>query len=785
MKNLLPASSRLTHRIWLGLIAMLVFSAIPAFSTTWTVTSRGDDPGDTTTLRGALAAAADGDIIDLTGLTGTITLTYGAVPILRELPVSRSLTITGPGAGKLAIDGNNFSRVFHVFGVNATISGLTIQNGNAGGDGDITTAQGGGVRNSGTLTLTDCAVSGNTANRSGGGVFNVAGKSLTISNCTISGNSANFEGGGIYNDSDGSVTVISTTISSNTAGTGASGADDGDGAGIYNKYTGTLTVSSSAISKNVAKGDPDPSIGGRGIGGGIANDGIATLTDTSVSDNQAQDGGFDGIGGAIYDGGTLTITNSTVSGNNDGAIFLEISDSSSCLCPAIVNVTNSTFYGNQGNQGYAISGYGTANLTSSTLAGNSLGLQSLLGTFTLKNTILANTGANCDANPQGFIVSQDHNISRDSSCAPFLIQPDDFGPATDPGLDGAGLKDNGGPTKTIALLSGSVAVDAITNSADCSVSTDQRGVGRPQGTNCDIGAYEATPDFFLSSISPINVNVDSSGTASVQVNSSVCFNSAVTLSTSGVPLDFAASFNPNPITPASYGSASSTLTVSLQPSVTSGTYSFTVTGTSGSLTHSVPVTVNVLATIAGTGTVISTDQALGCIDNSGISGALQSKLNAAQADIAAGRTQDAVNTLIALLNQLQAQSGKHISTACKDASGNTFDADAVLIADVKAILAGLGVSLAADPITGNAVNNSGAGIAGLTISLLSSSKSIVATATTDAMGFYYFPATGSLTSGATYTTKVSISKPYKNSTPSSQSFAWKASAVTLKNFVIN
>ena len=774
MKNPLLASARLS--IWRVVIAMLLISAVPALSATWTVTSKGDDPNDTTTLRGALAAATDGDTIDLTGVTGTIPLTYGTVPVERELAVNASVTITGPGAGKLAIDGNNFSRVFHVFGVTATISGLTIQNGNENGDTDLTST-GAGIRNSGTLTLSDCTVSGNSVTGNGGGIYNVGGKSLTITNCTISGNSAQNNGGGIFNDASGGVSVSNSTITGNTAGTGISGAGPGRGAGIYNKSLGTLIVSSSTISNNLAKGDPDKSNGAGGFGGGINNGGTATVTDTTLSDNEAQDGGATaGNGGGIFGDGTLTLATSTVSGNTEAGISIQ---------SGIVNVTNSTFYGNKGAFGYAVSDSGgTVTITSSTLANNNLGVLGIEGSITLKNTILANSGANCGLGVDASITSQDHNISRDASCASFLVQPNDFSPGTDPGLDSS-LKDNGGPTKTVALVPGSVAVDAITASGDCTVGTDQRGVTRPQGAYCDIGAYEAKPDFYFSPISAVNLGVGSSGTMTVQVNSFVGFNSAVTLTTPGAPLDFSTSFSPNPVTPASYGSANATLTVSLQPSVTAGTYSVTVTGTSGSLTHSTTVMVNVQPTIDGTITVIGTDQALGCIDNSGISGALQSKLNAAQADIAAGKIQEAINTLKALLNQLQAQAGKHISTSCKDGSGNTFNPDAVLIADVQGILASLGVTVSADPIIGNVLNSSGVGLSGFTVNVLNSKNATVMSAVTDVTGFYYFPATSTLVSGTNYSVKVSVPKGYRNSTPSSQSFTWRKASITLSNFVVN
>ena len=96
-----------------------------------------------------------------------------------------------------------------------------------------------------------------------------------------------------------------------------------------------------------------------------------------------------------------------------------------------------------------------------------------------------------------------------------------------------------------------------------------------------------------------------------------------------------------------------------------------------------------------------------------------------QAEIAAGRVQAAINTLSALLNQLQAQAGKHISSSCKDGNGNAFNPDAVLIADVKAILGSLGVNVAADPIMGSVVNSSGVGISGLTVNLLNSTRVVL------------------------------------------------------------
>ena len=150
-------------------------------------------------------------------------------------------TITGPSGG-LTISGGNASRVFQVDeGVTASITGLTISGGRAIGNG-------GGVSNSGTLTMTGCTVSGNTA------VYG-AGTSY---------------GGGIYNN--GTLTLTGSTITANFA----SGYYYGSyGGGLFN--SGTVTVTGSTITGNLALFTG---------GGGIQNDGgTATLTDTIVAGN--------------------------------------------------------------------------------------------------------------------------------------------------------------------------------------------------------------------------------------------------------------------------------------------------------------------------------------------------------------------------------------------------------------------------------------------------------------------------------------------------------------------
>src|SRR5206468_12520887 len=147
-------------------------------------------------LRQALADANDGDTIEF-AVTGTIGLTSG------ELLVVKNITISGPGAENLALNGNAKSTVFHIApGETVTISGLTITNG-------YTSGFGGGIHNDhASLTLNNCTVTANNGSSfEGGGISNdaeyVEGEPLSallaINNSSVSENS----GGGIYNDALG------------------------------------------------------------------------------------------------------------------------------------------------------------------------------------------------------------------------------------------------------------------------------------------------------------------------------------------------------------------------------------------------------------------------------------------------------------------------------------------------------------------------------------------------------------------------------------------------------
>ena len=173
---------------------------------------------------------------------------------------------------------------------------------------------------------------------------------------------------------------------------------------------------------------------------------------------------------------------------------------------------------------------------------------------------------------------------------------------------------------------------------------------------------------------------------------------------------------------------------------------------------------------------------MGCIDN--ISQSLLSKISAAQNLNGKGQIQAAINTLSALINEVQAQAGKHISTACTDPSGRPFNPVQLLLGDTQYLQGTLG-QLKPNPVIGSVLNANNAGINGVTVNLVNSSKTVIATATTDSAGLFYFADTSGLTGGANYTVKVTLPKGYKSSTPASQAFTWKAVGVALGNFVLN
>ncbi|MFL6504093.1 MAG: right-handed parallel beta-helix repeat-containing protein, partial [Candidatus Udaeobacter sp.] len=180
---------------------------MPARASTIPVTNTNDSGSGS--LRQLLHDAHDGDTITF-AVTGTIALTSGG------LAINKSLTISGPGKDQLSIDGNQGLLVFGIFpDKTAVISGLTIRNGQTG------------IWNErGTLTVSNCAVSGNSEV----GLFNDGVGVLTVNNCVVSGNLY-----GIYN-SYYVLTVSYCDVSGNSYG-------------IYDDH-GETNVSNCIVSSN-------------------------------------------------------------------------------------------------------------------------------------------------------------------------------------------------------------------------------------------------------------------------------------------------------------------------------------------------------------------------------------------------------------------------------------------------------------------------------------------------------------------------------------------------------
>ena len=246
--------------------------------------------------------------------------------------------------------------------------------------GNSASTGGGGIANFGTLTVTGSTISGNSAGtvdnlQSGGGIGNGMGGEATIKNCEIFGNKATWDGGGLHNWAS-TMTVSDSNIYENTA--------DENGGGVYNGafksegLSSTMTLTSCKITKNNAEN----------LGGGVANfdGGLATTTGCTIEANKAIKGG----GLANWEGGKFAIDRSTFSGNsansgggiyNDGTVNMYggsiISWNSATYGGGIWNsrtatVTGSTISGNSAFDGGGIHNWqGTATVTGSIISGNS------------------------------------------------------------------------------------------------------------------------------------------------------------------------------------------------------------------------------------------------------------------------------------------------------------------------------------------------------------------------------------------------------------------------------
>jgi hypothetical protein len=289
------------------------------------------------TIGHAISLASSGDSIRV-----------AAANYYESLSIIISLVILGSGASTTVIDGGASSSVVTISnGPHVTLSKLTIRNGKA--------SSGGGINNSGTLTLTNSTVSGNWAPIPCVHFFVF---------CEIRAGTAS--GGGIYNS--GALTISNSIISGNHAGSYCNGNPcSAFGGGIYNRGT-AMIIKNSTLTGNSA----------------------GTACSTSIHCQV-------GVGGAFYTfGGTVTLNNSTVSG------------SSAYRCSGVCG----------GTGGAIVNGSGNLAMNNSTVSGNSAGGIFNGGTATLQNSIVANnSGTNCGGTitSHGYNLSSDGSCAFSNS----------------------------------------------------------------------------------------------------------------------------------------------------------------------------------------------------------------------------------------------------------------------------------------------------------------------------------------------------------------------------------
>lgn len=415
-----------------ALLAAALGFAAPAGAATFTVNTTADAvdaaPGDGACASAGGSCSLRAAVIEANALPGPDTIV---------LPAGR-YTLTLAGAGEDAGATGDLD----------VLSDVTI----LGAGAASTIVDGGGIDRVfdvlDVLRLTSLTVEGGrildtSFYGGGGGLVNSA--FLYLTDVVVRANTAALGGGGILNYSD--LFISDSTIEGNTVVASDPPAPQLGGGGIGNEAN--LRIDRSTIRGNTAL-----------FGGGLANDANAFVTGSTLSGNTAAESG-----GGIWNASNLTVVSSTITGN-------------------------AAFIGSGISDGWG---------SNDRLAGVTLdGDIAFAGNTEIVNTILTGT---CILTTDGsWIFSHGHNLARDPGCVLFA-DGDQLG--VDPRL--GPLQDNGGPTETKALLSGSPALDT---GGDEPVSlpgwnwesgdftgacpaTDQRGYSRPQGTSCDIGAYEA------------------------------------------------------------------------------------------------------------------------------------------------------------------------------------------------------------------------------------------------------------------------------------------------------
>jgi serine/threonine protein kinase len=403
-----------------------------------------------------------------------------------------------------------------------TIINSTIE-GNQVSGGSIVNSGGGIYSQQSTIEMRNSTVSGNsvdarTSTRGGfGGGITVNGGNVTIIGSHLSDNTVRgglVAGGALYsqnldssNRGMGNVTITASVVSSNTV----TGTDGALGGGLA-AGGGSLALTATTVTYNVLTSSQRNAKGGGIFSGATSTIDESTIADNSVTAPAAQ---YSAVGGGIDTQGTLILTRTTISANRvssqeglgaGGGIFAEQTTSATDY----LSLTNCTIVGNKA-QGLPGAGGGfsadaspnsrasidfctiVGNLASTRaggISGNAVGTPVAL-TLVLKNSLVAGNLAGINPDMRGAFVTGGYNLVQRFTDAtiddPLHLHTTDIS-GNSIGID-TQLRANGGPTLTLALQAGSPAINAVPV-ANCDVTTDQRGVKRPQQNACDIGSYE-------------------------------------------------------------------------------------------------------------------------------------------------------------------------------------------------------------------------------------------------------------------------------------------------------
>jgi hypothetical protein len=352
-----------------------------------------------------------------------------------------------------------------------------------------------------TLDIQASNLLGNQANQSAGGAIALRTSTGSIAASQIGQNSAYILGGGLYLSSGSDLGLSQVTISTNTANSGAGIAVDNstlllngstlinniatNGGGIFN-FNGQAILQTSVLKNNQAT-----------YGGGISNNNVLTLSDTTLENNTGA------TGGGLLNSGQAVLNRVTLAQNTAGDGGAAFNDGAGTL-----TLTNSTISGNQANSGGGIFNNGTLSIINGTIASNQAfgaggGILHNTGAAThlsMVNTLFALNIGTASNNDQCLLYEpaevQVFSLWSGTSCGAGIANGNlpntsvQLGPLS---FSGTGLATE--LTRTRSLLPGSLAQDAGTCGNGAPV-IDQRGVARPFGAACDIGAVEMTPIVF-------------------------------------------------------------------------------------------------------------------------------------------------------------------------------------------------------------------------------------------------------------------------------------------------